>query len=255
MPMARHRKLRGIKLKKQKRLVLATIIGLTLILSSGYAAFSTNITLNAKGNIKGYTVTFDPNGGYVDRSSKRVKYGTTYGNLPTPTREGYTFKGWNGKNLVNIENHNVTISNYYYEDRIPTPEYALKPNTEYTLTFDYQINSANNSIYSSVGYGSIGFQKDIKSSSIYSGTGKLELNFTTPNTFNFDPPFVAFRFVRMSSPGDANVDISNIQLEEGNEATEWEPYYITSDTEVVQEKNHTLTAVWEENPQSQQPTN
>ncbi len=40
------------------------------------------------------TVTFDPNGGSVSPSSKTVTYGSTYGTLPTPTREGYSFDGW-----------------------------------------------------------------------------------------------------------------------------------------------------------------
>ena len=41
-----------------------------------------------------YTVTFDPNGGMVSPASKSVTRGSTYGSLPTPTREGYTFDGW-----------------------------------------------------------------------------------------------------------------------------------------------------------------
>ena len=42
----------------------------------------------------------------------------------------------------------------------------------------------------------------------------------------------------------SKVKFSNIQLEEGSEATEYEPYYITSDTKVVQNKDHTLKAIW-----------
>lgn len=41
-----------------------------------------------------YTVTFDANGGNVSPSSKTVKVGETYGNLPTPTRDRYKFLGW-----------------------------------------------------------------------------------------------------------------------------------------------------------------
>ena len=40
------------------------------------------------------TVTFNPNGGSVGQTSKTVTIGSTYGNLPTPTRTGYTFAGW-----------------------------------------------------------------------------------------------------------------------------------------------------------------
>lgn len=41
-----------------------------------------------------YTVTFDPNGGECDTASKTVAYYDRYGELPTPTRYGYTFDGW-----------------------------------------------------------------------------------------------------------------------------------------------------------------
>ncbi len=39
-------------------------------------------------------VTFDANGGTVEPNSKKVINHETYGELPTPTREGYIFKGW-----------------------------------------------------------------------------------------------------------------------------------------------------------------
>ena len=40
------------------------------------------------------TVTFDPNGGEVTPTTKEVKIGQAYGELPVPTRKGYTFDGW-----------------------------------------------------------------------------------------------------------------------------------------------------------------
>ncbi len=41
-------------------------------------------------------VKFDANGGSLrwGNSTKRVRYGKTYGYLPTPTRDGYDFEGW-----------------------------------------------------------------------------------------------------------------------------------------------------------------
>lgn len=41
-----------------------------------------------------YTVTFDANGGSVDTNNKEVIPGETYGELPKPVRDGYTFSGW-----------------------------------------------------------------------------------------------------------------------------------------------------------------
>lgn len=40
------------------------------------------------------TVTLDPNGGTVDVSEIECTVGETYGELPTPTRDGYSFLGW-----------------------------------------------------------------------------------------------------------------------------------------------------------------
>ena len=44
--------------------------------------------------IGNYKVTFDANSGSVSPTSKDVTYGLTYGTLPTPTRNGYSFNGW-----------------------------------------------------------------------------------------------------------------------------------------------------------------
>ncbi|MCM1507959.1 MAG: InlB B-repeat-containing protein [Ruminococcus flavefaciens] len=43
---------------------------------------------------KDFTVTFNANGGSVSPTSKTVTYNQNYGDLPTPTRTGYTFAGW-----------------------------------------------------------------------------------------------------------------------------------------------------------------
>ena len=48
-----------------------------------YAVWSDNIT-----------VTFNPNSGSVTQTTKVVKITENYGELPTPTRTGYTFTGW-----------------------------------------------------------------------------------------------------------------------------------------------------------------
>ena len=51
-------------------------------------------TLYAHWTAKKYTVTFNANGGTVEPKTQTVTYGSTYGELPTPTRKGYTFVGW-----------------------------------------------------------------------------------------------------------------------------------------------------------------
>ena len=53
-----------------------------------------NITLYAQWEANTYTITFDGNGVTLEQNSKEVTYGQAYGELPTPTKEGYDFVGW-----------------------------------------------------------------------------------------------------------------------------------------------------------------
>ena len=64
------------------------------VTSSTTVTTASNHTLYAHWTAKQYTVTFNANGGEVETTSKTVTYDSTYGTLPTPTRTGYTFKGW-----------------------------------------------------------------------------------------------------------------------------------------------------------------
>ena len=64
---------------------LAVINGTTY-----YSPYYTFVT----GPNKGYTVTFNPNGGSCSTASKVVPNGAKYDTLPTATRSGYTFDGW-----------------------------------------------------------------------------------------------------------------------------------------------------------------
>lgn len=41
-----------------------------------------------------YVLTYNANGGSLSTKSVKRAYGATYGTLPTPTRTGYTLKGW-----------------------------------------------------------------------------------------------------------------------------------------------------------------
>ena len=52
------RKLRRDKFKNQRKIVVASLVAALFFLVSGYAAFQTNIKLNAKGNLVKSGVTF-----------------------------------------------------------------------------------------------------------------------------------------------------------------------------------------------------
>ena len=199
------------------------------------------------------TVTFDPQGGQLDQTSKNVMPNETYGELPTPTREGYTFMGWNGKNLLNLEDFYVD-STYYKvtHDTIiiikddNTSQYKteirwdyLENGTKYTISGNME-GTFSGRIYAFFGLSLyyIANNNQFTKSFIYNNSddkGRLHISQNNSNTT-----------INVDLISD-EVIIYNIQLEEGDTATPYEPYYITPSTTVVQENNHTLKAIWQAN--------
>mgnify|MGYP002708147088 CR=1 FL=1 len=93
------------------------------------------IPANAKGTkkvvaqwVETYTVTFDANKGMVTPKTKTVPHGDAYGELPTPTLDGYTFDGWYNDNGMQVKPEDVVTASH-------TLYAHWKANT-YTVTFD-----------------------------------------------------------------------------------------------------------------------
>lgn len=77
-------------------------------------------------------VAFDANGGEVDETSRTVRYGKTYGTLPVPTREGYTFAGW----YTDPDEGNAVYDDSVVTARINHTVYAHWTVNEYTATWE-----------------------------------------------------------------------------------------------------------------------
>ena len=80
---------------------------------------TSNTTLTAICTANTYTITFNANGGQTSTSSKKVTYGSTYGDLPVPTYGGHTFLGWytsatGGTNVINTTNVSITSNQTLY---------------------------------------------------------------------------------------------------------------------------------------------
>ena len=163
-----------------------------------------------------YTVTFDANGGTLQgygnasQASKQVTYGETYGDLPTPTREGYTFIGWNGKNKLNytdwlksfttatrgmvvIQNNSVTVTateNDAYTDTYGSTKMKIpvKAGTQYTLSWK------SNSSLNGVTYIFVNGRANESENGTYLFKGYNQytnnMYFTTPQ----DAKYIQFRF-------------------------------------------------------------
>ena len=68
--------------------------GGTKISSNTDISSQKNHTLYAQWKANSYTVSFNANGGNVSKSSMSVTYDSAYVDMPVPTRNGYSFKGW-----------------------------------------------------------------------------------------------------------------------------------------------------------------
>ena len=109
------------------------ISGGSEVTSTTTVTTATDHTLYARWAGIEYTVTFDANGGNVPSfTEKDVTYGNAYGELPTITKDGYTFDGWftaaTGGIKINTTTTVTTASNHTL--------YAQWSYVPYTITFE-----------------------------------------------------------------------------------------------------------------------
>ena len=171
-----------------------------------------------------------------DYGVKHVTVGQTYGDLPTPTREGYTFKGWHGKNLLDSEIEPGKLGNTDGSIDDTDSTYCVRTKEFISVVGDRTYIVSNNMDYANYVY-----EYDINKDFIKYYAAK-----STPFSFKTTASTAYIKVRTMSGLNQNDINVL-FQLEEGTEATPYEPYYITSNTTVVQNQNHTLTAIWEKN--------
>jgi uncharacterized repeat protein (TIGR02543 family) len=94
---------------------------------------TTDHTLYAAWTANTYTLTLDAAGGTVSPASRSVTFDAAYGDLPVPTRTGYTFGGWwTGDNGTGTQVTGDTTMTLTAEHTI----YAAWTVNTYTLTLD-----------------------------------------------------------------------------------------------------------------------
>lgn len=226
-------------------------------------------------------ITFNPNGGSVSPTTKTVMYNSTYGDLPTPTKSGSSFKGWRGSNLININwpestpsstsinlgtkrtftpntlviglafdnyygqyqniKNSLSISNNQFQFTASNGYGVAFPilssaNKTYSISYDASVTSGGRNINSIMFYKSDGSL--ISNIRECDGSGNRRCTFTTPaNTY-----YLVIEFCTNGT--NQTVTIKNLMLHEGNNVLNYEPYYITSSSTVVNYNPHTLTAIW-----------
>ena len=251
-----------------------------------------------------FTVTFDPDGGEVSPTPKQVSYGSTYGSLPTPTKPGYTFKGWGllPDGYQQVEYIKTTGTQYIDTGFIPNQDTRIIADFQYTKNNQgYRFTGTENlpfgnafrfgtsvGIYWLVDYGSSGkkyvgscdvnrhmldFDKNIVyldnnilykfEYELFTGYGNAYIFSISSNQIEDLAPSLLYSYkmydnnilirdyipcYRKSDNKPGLYDLVNDVFYTNQGTGEFsigQDTYITSDTTVVQTKNHTLTAIWE----------
>ena len=199
------------------------------------------------------TVTFDPQGGRLDQTTKQVIPNDTYGNLPTPTREGYTFMGWNGKNMFTGLVKGVAINSNNGE----AGPNALNAASDYMIIntdlSNYFLSGLSSDLWSYVSF----YNENKEYMGRTAGTSRKNITIQSTSIMDSTRTNVGgnIKYIRITQYANSvystgtidDIDDLQIQLEIGDTATPYEPYYITPTTKVVQENNHTLKAIWQAN--------
>lgn len=119
-----------------------------------YSLGTNNIILDVYWSTQPYTVNFNANGGTVSPTSMTVYYGSTYGNLPVPTRQGYGFDGWYTEATGGTQVTASTSVPWKSQSQSTYPIYAHWTANTYTVTFDASTNHGTPNSTKSVTYGS-----------------------------------------------------------------------------------------------------
>ena len=203
-----------------------------------------------------YTVTANANGGTIPTTSgwtvasgsktatKTVTFDSTYGTLPTPTKTGFAFGGWAGKNLFN-KSATAFSTGHYISGNGSTTSYAAYNIYQISVPAGATITIKNSGASSAPGYAFYTTYGVYVSGANFGG--KATVTTTVPSNATY---------IRVSvnmggeSGNDPNYrkDIDYFQIEIGSSATSYESYKtITSSTQMTTQHNHTVTAMWTPN--------
>ena len=87
-----------------------------------------NVTITAQWKINRYTITFDTAGG-SEIASITQDYGTAITVPANPTREGYTFIGWDKAIPATMPAENITVTAQWKDSEKPTGEIKISENS------------------------------------------------------------------------------------------------------------------------------
>lgn len=170
-------------------------------------------------NLPLYTIKSGNNINITDSEVSNIQNLTVGGN--SIVNNGVFYSVGDIKNIINVHDFNITYNQAYYQDT--NTNFKLQPNYLYTLSFDYNINSESTDLYFSIGYGVDSYETNIASSIQYKtqNKGRNTISFIVPEEIS-DNDTLWVRFAQTIILANVNVDISNIQLEYGKKATDYQ---------------------------------
>ena len=144
-----------------------------------------------------------------------------YLGLPNPYNPSKIYSLGDIKNLIDVPAFNIKYNQQYFQST--NTNFILKPNFIYTLSFNYNVNKTSTDLYYSIGYGTNGYNVDLKSNIQYQSLtkGRNSVSFIVPENIPNNASLWV-KFAQTIILADINVDISNIQLESGNISTDYE---------------------------------
>ena len=198
-----------------------------------------------------YTVTFDPLGGTASFTTKKVKPGDVYGDLPTATKRGYTLVGWSMKNLFYyrniIENSNLSYTNGVFKQKSADTRDELQWKIQGFKGNEYVKNLTATKVQKS-GTVYLTFTKDSSFDNLRFGINGEKIDTLVRfDAYSLTDGKTYTISAKILNSTQGSVSWSNLQLEEGRTATTYQEGTISSSTKVTANSDHTVYALWTPN--------
>ena len=239
--------------------------GGSLVSTDNIVTQSSDHSLYAHWTANKYTVSLEANGGSVSVNSLSVAYDSTYGDLPTPSRTGYTFEGWyNGGTKISSSTKMTNTSNHTLNAKWTANSYSLSFNsnggsvgsTSKTITFDSTYGDLPSPTYE--GYIFTGWYTSpdggslVESSTTVTGTSDQTLyaHWSAGNCkVTLDPNGGTVSTSAMGVTYNEPYGELPVPTKKGYTFTGWftdssDGAWVSSSTQVTTAKDHTLYAHW-----------
>ena len=233
-------------------------------------AITGDVTLYAVWKANSYTVYFNANGGEVTTSDKKVTYDSVYGDLPVPTRVGYTFNGWYlGETLVNADTQVTTADSHTLAAHWTVNTYAVTfykndgtdgvHDSKNDVAYDQAIGEVSQPLRTGYTFAGWAWNKTSSEADFAAGTelknltaehgGKVTLYAVwRANTYTvtFDPNYEGGAESDKEVIYDSVYGILPVSTRVGYTFDGWylNDELVNADTRVTTAYNHTLTAHW-----------